>query len=172
MFYAAGTPWNVQSRQNERMAKRVEATKTKLVADGGARRANPVDAHVGNRVRMRRMWLGMSQEKLAEQLGITFQQVQKYEKGTNRIGASRLFELAKLLGVSIQYFYDDIPAANDAGNGAAGFAEESSEGFVVEFLNTREGVELNRAFLKITDAKVRKSVIDLVKSLANEAADH
>ena len=74
-----------------------------------ARRPNPIDVHVGGRVRFRRMLLGMSQEKLGERLGLTFQQVQKYEKGINRIGASRLFELANVLGVEVQFFYDEAP---------------------------------------------------------------
>ena len=77
--------------------------------DKGSRRANPIDIHVGSRVRFRRMLLGMSQEKLGEKLGLTFQQVQKYEKGINRIGASRLFDLAQVLGVSVQFFYEEAP---------------------------------------------------------------
>src|SRR5262245_5670491 len=79
--------------------------------DKGARRANPIDVHVGSRVRFRRMLLGMSQEKLGEKLGLTFQQIQKYEKGINRIGASRLFDLAQVLGVSVQFFYEEAPTA-------------------------------------------------------------
>jgi transcriptional regulator with XRE-family HTH domain len=134
-----------------------------------ARRANPIDAHVGGRVRLRRMLLGMSQEKLAEKLGLTFQQVQKYEKGINRIGASRLFELSQLLGVNVSFFYEDAPTANGSfPPPTPGFAEPSGENYIVDFLNSREGLELNRAFTRITDPKVRRSIIDLVRSLANE----
>ena len=133
-----------------------------------SRRANPMDVHVGGRVRMRRMLLGMSQEKLGEQLGLTFQQVQKYEKGVNRIGASRLFELAKVLGVPVQFFYDEAPSGAMGNTPVLGFAERANESYVVDFLATREGLELNKAFSRITDAKVRKAICDLVKSLAGD----
>lgn len=131
-----------------------------------SRRANPMDVHVGGRVRMRRMLLGMSQEKLGEQLGLTFQQVQKYEKGVNRIGASRLFDLSRVLGVTVQYFYDDAPMGTHSAQ--AGFAEKPGDSYVVEFLGTREGLELNKAFSRIADPKVRKAVCDLVRTLAGE----
>ena len=136
--------------------------------DRGARRPNPIDNHVGGRVRLRRMMLGMSQEKLAEQLGLTFQQVQKYEKGVNRVGASRLYELSKVLGVGVQFFYDDAPVGIGGPAAAPGFAEGPSENHIVDFLNSREGLDLNRAFLRIADPKVRRSVIDLVRSLAKD----
>jgi transcriptional regulator with XRE-family HTH domain len=141
----------------------------------GSRRANPIDIHVGSRVRFRRMLLGMSQEKLGEKLGLTFQQVQKYEKGINRIGASRLFDLAQVLGVSVQFFYDDAPLpevrtleaeATAATNGHHGPADEHS---IVEFLRSRDGLELNRAFVRISDIKARRAIVDLVRSLANDA---
>ncbi|MGD9804498.1 MAG: helix-turn-helix domain-containing protein [Hyphomicrobiaceae bacterium] len=134
-----------------------------------ARRPNPVDSHVGSRVKMRRMMLGMSQERLGELLGLTFQQVQKYEKGVNRIGASRLFDLAHVLGVPIQYFYDELPAAlaRSAANGAVGFAEDGPETFVTDIMSSRDGIELTRAFAKITDPNVRRSVVDLVKAIAS-----
>ena len=135
---------------------------------GGSRRANPMDIHVGTRVRLRRMLLGMSQEKLGEHLGLTFQQVQKYEKGVNRIGASRLFDLAKVLGVQIQFFFDEAPVGFHGAAHAAGFAEKPAESYVVEFLSSREGLELNKAFSKITDPKMRRSIVDLVKSMAGE----
>lgn len=134
--------------------------------DRGQRRANPIDQHVGNRVRMQRMLLGMSQEKLGEALGLTFQQVQKYEKGVNRIGASRLHELSRVLGVPIQYFYDDAPSLIANGTQQPGMAERPPEKYVPDFLSTRDGVELNKAFARITDPKVRKSIVDLVRSLA------
>mgnify|MGYP000875877148 CR=1 FL=1 len=136
-----------------------------------ARRANPLDAHVGSRVRLRRVLLGMSQEKLGEQLGLTFQQVQKYEKGVNRIGASRLFELSQVLGVPIQFFYDEAPML--AGHAAQpyGMAEMPQEGYVLEFLGSRDGLELNKAFARITDPKVRRAIVDLVRSLAGDGED-
>lgn len=133
-----------------------------------ARRANPMDAHVGSRVRLRRMLLGMSQEKLGEQLGLTFQQVQKYEKGVNRIGASRLFDLAQVLNVPIQFFYDDAPPAEDMALPQPGMSDKPQEGFVIDFLGSREGLELNKAFVRITDPKVRRAIVDLVRSLAGE----
>lgn len=136
----------------------------------GPRKPNPIDAHVGGRVRMRRMLLGMSQEKLGELLGLTFQQVQKYEKGTNRIGASRLFDLARILGVPVQFFYDDAPVSSEGELAGAGFADDAdnSTEYVVDFLGSREGIELNRAFVRITDPKVRRSIVELVRNLAEE----
>ena len=134
----------------------------------GSRRANPMDVHVGTRVRLRRMLLGMSQEKLGEHLGLTFQQVQKYEKGVNRIGASRLFDLAKVMGVPVQFFYDEAPAGVRGATAAAGFAEHPGESYVVEFLGSRDGLELNKAFARITDSRVRRTIVDLVRSLAGE----
>jgi transcriptional regulator with XRE-family HTH domain len=130
------------------------------------KKPNPVDAHVGSRVRLRRMLLGMSQERLGESMGLTFQQVQKYEKGVNRIGASRLFQISKILDVPVQFFFEEAPYAGD-GSRAPGLAEPDSEAFILEFLNSREGLELNRAFVKIGDAKVRKSVVDLVRALSS-----
>jgi transcriptional regulator with XRE-family HTH domain len=139
----------------------------------GSRRANPIDVYVGTRVRLRRMLLGMSQEKLGEKLGLTFQQVQKYEKGVNRVGASRLFELSKVLGVRVGYFFEDAPGQSIADGEAAaaiGFAEAPSESYASDFLTSREGLELNKAFARITDAKVRRTIVDLVRSLANDEA--
>jgi transcriptional regulator with XRE-family HTH domain len=136
----------------------------------GRKRANSIDAHVGNRVRLRRMLNGMSQERLGELMGLTFQQIQKYEKGVNRIGAGRLYRLSKVLGVPVQFFFDEAPPLEDAVP-AVGFAEQAAETYVVDFLNTREGLELNRAFVQITDHTVRKRVVDLVKSLAGQASE-
>jgi len=128
------------------------------------KQANPVDAHVGHRVRLRRMLVGMSQERLGELLGLTFQQVQKYEKGINRIGAGRLFEVAGILGVPISFFYED------AASGATtnGFAEEKEPPPVMEFLSSGDGLQLSLAFMRIKNAKVRRRLVDLVRSLANE----
>ena len=140
------------------------------VEERNARQANMIDEHVGTRVRLRRMLLGMSQEKLGESLGLTFQQVQKYEKGVNRIGASRLFDLAQVLGVPVQFFYDELSSAAADSGYATGFSERPAETYVVNFLGSREGLELNKAFVRITDPKVRRSVIDLVRSLAGPDA--
>lgn len=137
------------------------------VEERGSRRANPVDVHVGSRVRLRRMLLGMSQEKLGEHLGLTFQQVQKYEKGINRIGASRLFDLSQVLGVPVQFFYEELAVS---GAPETGFGERPVESYAVEFLGSREGLELNKAFARITDSKVRRSIVDLVRAFAGEAA--
>ncbi len=132
-----------------------------------ARRANTVDGHVGTRVRLRRMLLGMSQEKHGQRLGLTIQQDQKYQKGVKRIVASRLIDLAHHLGVPVQFFYDEIDHTNHNGHPPmAGFAERPAETYVVDFLGSRDGLELNKAFVRITDPKVRRSVIDLVRSLA------
>jgi transcriptional regulator with XRE-family HTH domain len=133
-----------------------------------SRRPNPIDIHVGSRVRFRRMLLGMSQEKLGEKLGLTFQQVQKYEKGINRIGASRLFDLAQVLGVSVQFFYEEAPAPEGHAFVPEGFAEKPEEHSIVEFLRSRDGLELNKAFVRISDVKARRAIVELVRSLANE----
>jgi transcriptional regulator with XRE-family HTH domain len=124
------------------------------------KKANPIDAQVGSRVRIRRMLIGMSQEKLGDLLGLTFQQVQKYEKGVNRIGAGRLFEIARILGVPIDFFYDGVAAPTE------GLVDATPP--VMEFMSSGEGLQLSLAFMKIKDPKVRKRVLDLVKSLAEE----
>lgn len=126
---------------------------------------NPIDIHVGTRIRLRRTMIGMSQEKLGEALGITFQQVQKYEKGTNRVGASRLQNIAAILNVPVSFFFEDAPGENA---GSRPEMAESSSTYVVNFLSSSEGLQLNRAFVKISDPKVRRKIIDLVKSLADE----
>jgi len=126
---------------------------------------DPIDRHVGSRVRMQRILMKMSQEKLGEALGLTFQQVQKYEKGTNRIGASRLQQISKTLNVPPSFFFEGAPSTQPAGDG---FAEESSSQYVVDFLSTAEGLHLNRAFARIKDSKVRKRVIDLISTLAEQ----
>ena len=136
-----------------------------------SRRPNPIDVHVGSRVRLQRMLLSMSQEKLGEKLGLTFQQVQKYEKGINRIGASRLFELSRVLSVPIQFFYDEAPGASSTNGTATGFSEPAAESYIVNFLSSREGLELNKAFVRIEDPKVRRSIVELVRNLASDDAD-
>lgn len=130
---------------------------------------DPIDRHVGSRVRMQRVLMKMSQEKLGEALGLTFQQVQKYEKGTNRIGASRLQQISKTLNVPPSFFFEGAPATGTPA-GRQEFAEEGSSQFVVDFLATAEGLHLNRAFARIHDTKVRKRIIDLVVAIANAEA--
>jgi transcriptional regulator with XRE-family HTH domain len=128
---------------------------------------NPIDIHVGSRVRLRRMMLGMSQEKLGEQLGITFQQIQKYEKGTNRIGASRLQHIARVLTVPVAFFFEDAPPTpGDPSPGS--MAEPERTSYVVDFLSSSEGIQLNKAFVRIKDTKLRRRVIDLVRALVGE----
>jgi len=128
---------------------------------------NPIDIHVGSRVRLRRMMLGMSQEKLGESLGITFQQIQKYEKGTNRIGASRLQHIARVLTVPVSFFFEDAPGGvAGSETGANGMAEQPSASYVVDFLSSSEGIQLNKAFIRIKDAKLRRKVIELVRAMA------
>jgi transcriptional regulator with XRE-family HTH domain len=127
---------------------------------------NPVDKHVGSRVRMRRVLIGMSQEKLGEALGITFQQIQKYEKGTNRIGASRMQQIATVMGVPVSYFFDDAPGTDAK---LSGFAESHGSDFVVDFLTTAEGLQLNKSFVRIADGKVRRKIVELVSALADAA---
>ncbi len=131
------------------------------------KKPNPIDVHVGSRIRLRRNMLGLSQEKLGENLGITFQQIQKYEKGTNRVGASRLQAISSILNVPVSFFFEDAPGTGS--NGPEGFAEDNEATYVVDFLNSNEGVQLTRAFTKISDPKVRRKIIDLVKSLAADA---
>lgn len=125
---------------------------------------NPTDKHVGSRVRMRRMMLSMSQEKLGDALGLTFQQVQKYEKGTNRIGASRLQQIAHILQVPVSFFFEGGP--NLEGEVAAGDAP--SPAYVADFLSTADGLTLTRAFMRIKDPKLRRRIVDLVQQIAGE----
>ncbi|CAM3312759.1 helix-turn-helix domain-containing protein [Asticcacaulis taihuensis] len=125
---------------------------------------NPVDLHVGARVRMRRKFLGMSQEGLAETIALTFQQVQKYERGSNRISASKLWEIAKALKAPVAYFFEGY-GENEA---VEGFSESESEQFVHGFLMTTEGIELAEAFPRIKNAKHRRRILELVRSLAED----
>lgn len=132
---------------------------------------NPIDVHVGSRVRLRRMLIGMSQERLGELLGLTFQQVQKYEKGTNRIGASRLFQISQILGVPVQFFFDDI--AEDVfqlldGAVAGNLAEADGSPFVMEFVSSAEGLELNRCYARLENPQIRKRILDLIRCLADD----
>lgn len=126
---------------------------------------NPIDKYVGSRVRMRRMMLGMSQEKLGKSLNLTFQQVQKYEKGANRIGASRLQQISQILHVPVAFFFEGAPnIAADQG----GFGEAPSPAFVADFLATSDGLALTRAFMRIQDSRLRRRIVDLVEAIAGE----
>ena len=128
------------------------------------RHPNPVDLHVGARIRMRRKILGVSQERLAEDLGLTFQQIQKYERGANRVSASKLYEIARSLQSSVGYFFEGL--ADPTAEGVA----ETGEPFVHDFLMTSEGLELAALFPKISRAKVRRRILELVRSMAEEEA--
>ena len=130
-----------------------------------SKKPNPIDVHVGSRVRLRRTMQGVSQEKLGEALGVTFQQVQKYEKGTNRIGASRMQQIAEVLKVPVAFFFEDAPAGVAP---SAGMAEPTATNYVVDFLSTPDGIQLNRAFVRITNPALRRRVIEMVRTLADE----
>ena len=125
---------------------------------------NPTDKYVGARVRMRRLMLGMSQEKLGEKLGLTFQQVQKYEKGTNRIGASRLQHISQILKVPVAFFFEGVTGKqNEDGAGKPPVAD-----YVSDFLSSSDGLALTKAFTNIKDSKLRRRVVDLVEEIAGE----
>jgi transcriptional regulator with XRE-family HTH domain len=126
---------------------------------------NPIDKHVGSRVRMRRMMLSMSQEKLGDALGLTFQQVQKYEKGTNRIGASRLQQISQILQVQVSFFFEGAPNIPPATR-QEGFSEAPSPTYVSDFLATSDGLALTKAFMRIDDSKLRRRIVDLVEQIA------
>lgn len=127
----------------------------------GVKRPSPVDVYVGSRVRMRRKMVGLSQEKLGHQLGITFQQIQKYEKGTNRIGAGRLQIISEILDVPVSFFFPRSESSDDQSSG-----DQYDQRALMEFLTTSEGVELNKAVSQIKDNKVRQQVVALVRSIA------
>lgn len=120
---------------------------------------NPIDVHVGARVRERRMALGLSQERLGDRLGLTFQQIQKYEKGVNRIGASRLLEISRLLDAPVQYFFENAPGEDDQ-------KIEADRPRIMRFVGTAEGLQLNAAFSKISHDETRRRIVDLVKTLS------
>jgi transcriptional regulator with XRE-family HTH domain len=136
--------------RGERMAKKVP---------------NPIDKYVGSRVRMRRLMLRMSQEKLGDELGITFQQVQKYEKGTNRVSASRLQAICQILQVSVPFFFEGAP---QVASGVRKGREAPSPDYVSEFVATSDGLKLIKAFMQIGDASLRRSVVRLVEEVAGK----
>ena len=126
--------------------------------------SHPIDIYVGARVRLRRKEIHFTQEDLADAIGITFQQVQKYERGTNRISASKLFEIARTLKVPVAYFFEGY-SQNDGGEG---FSESQAEQNVNGFLMTSEGIEIAEAFPRIKSAKFRRKVMELVRTLADD----
>ena len=130
--------------------------------------AHPIDVHVGKRLRMRRTILGMSQETIGKSIGVSFQQIQKYERGINRMGASRLFEFSKILSVPVSYFFDEYEGKSMS-KPISGFAEEAAASFDHEDkMASRETMEMMRAYYQIRSKAVRKRVFELVKSLASE----
>ena len=124
----------------------------------------PVDVHVGSRVRLRRTLLGLSQEGLGNAVGLTFQQIQKYERGANRIASSRLYQFSQVLDVPVSFFFDDMPEA--AGGNSGGLSEDAPSADEYGHLIKRETLELVRAYYKITNPDVRKRVFELVKAVA------
>jgi transcriptional regulator with XRE-family HTH domain len=126
---------------------------------------NPVDMHVGSRVRMRRMMLGISQEKLANALGLSFQQVQKYEKGANRIGASRLEHISRFLQVPVAFFFEGASGAS-----AVATSEEDTRSLALmdDFVSSPEGLRLVQSFTQIEDADVRRRIVDLVQAIGSK----
>ncbi len=139
-----------------------------------AENPDPIDIHVGARLRLRRNLLGMSQEQLGKSSGLTFQQIQKYERGTNRMGASRLFQMARLLDVPVGYFFEEIPKGITEPELGPGFAESAQaplEGIPQgenEALHRRETLELIRAYYRITDTKQRRKIYELIKTMAEQ----
>jgi transcriptional regulator with XRE-family HTH domain len=129
---------------------------------------NPIDKYVGNRLRMRRLMLDMSQTDIADALGLTFQQVQKYEKGTNRIGASRLQHISQILQVPVSFFFEDVPAA--PGLWPSETTEPRSASYVTDFLATSDGLSLAKAFMLVENPKLRRAIVRLVEEIAPEQA--
>ena len=138
---------------------------------GRGKGIGPIDAHVGARVRLRRVLQGMTQTDLGDALGLTFQQVQKYERGTNRISASRLYDLSRVLDVSIEHFFEDIPAAVAASSPAAQKSGKAKKppGYELDPMAMRETLELVRAYYNIEDANVRERVYQFTKAMGADA---
>ena len=132
---------------------------------------NPIDVHVGARVRLRRTLLGMSQDKLGEAIGLTFQQVQKYERGANRVGASRLYDLSRVLDVPVSFFFDDLSPETAAAAGAPPSEREPAGQYEPDPMMRRETLELVRAYYRITDPQIRRRLFDLTKAIANACTE-
>jgi transcriptional regulator with XRE-family HTH domain len=159
-------PLNSDRDPEQRSSRPVNSAAATQAGQVAKKVPNPIDRHVGSRVRMRRMMLGMSQEKLGDALGLTFQQVQKYEKGANRIGASRLQQISQILQVSVSFFFEGAPSQRS--ERAEGFGEAPSPAYVSDFLATSDGLALTKAFVRIKDAKLRRRIVDLVEQIAGE----
>src|SRR5579884_3587969 len=130
---------------------------------------HPVDVHVGKRLRLRRTILGLSQEAIGNAIGVTFQQVQKYERGVNRMGSSRLFEFSKILSVPVSYFFEDMDKAAPApSHQGGGVAEAPAPAYEHEKMSSRETLEMMRAYYRIQDTHIRKRLFDLIKALAED----
>jgi len=161
-------PYNGMNRVSGNMGMQT-ATRGRRGPSGRPKtgKPNPIDVHVGSRVRLRRTLLGMSQERLGEAIGLTFQQVQKYERGANRIGASRLFDLSRVLDVPVSFFFDDMPAADEPMAMPNVADERPGGGYEPDPMAKRETLELVRAYYRINDSSVRKRLFELTKAVAN-----
>ncbi len=152
-----------QTKQKTKQPRKARVQRPKVSVDG----PRPVDVHVGRRLRLRRTLLGISQEKLGAAVGLTFQQIQKYERGANRVGASRLFEFSQILDTPISYFFDEMPKEVEKTRGA--FAKGVSDKGQVELeedsMSRRETLELVRAYYKISNPAVRKRLYELIRSI-------
>lgn len=157
-----------EKKEQSRMAKPATVRRPPRATKGGP---NAIDVHVGARVRLRRTLLGLSQVKLAEALGLTFQQVQKYERGVNRIGASRLYSLSKVLDVPIAFFFEDIPPgiAGEIRRQPPGMAEPAAQHFDADPMSNRETMELVKAYYRVADPRKRRKVLDLIRTMGRES---
>src|SRR6516225_8812550 len=164
-----GNPPNSARDPEQRSSQPVNSAAATQASQVAKKVPNPIDRHVGSRVRMRRMMLGMSQEKLGDALGLTFQQVQKYEKGANRIGASRLQQISHILQVPVAFFFEGAPNLHGSMDG--GMKEAPSPAYVSDFLATSEGLSLTKAFMRIKEPKLRRRIVDLVEEIAGDEDD-
>ncbi|MBU2137195.1 MAG: helix-turn-helix transcriptional regulator [Alphaproteobacteria bacterium] len=139
------------------------------MTDDTNRSPNPIDIHVGRRVRQRRKAMGVTQERLANDLGLTFQQVQKYERGANRVSASKLYEIAVALETTTTYFFEGL--ADPAGVKGGGVGEPESEKYINEFLMSAEGLELAEMFSRLQSPKLRKRIVELVRTMVEDETD-
>ena len=137
------------------------------MTDDTSRSPNPIDIHVGRRVRQRRKAMGVTQERLADDLGLTFQQVQKYERGANRVSASKLYEIAVALQTGTEYFFEGLADPSSLKTGGGG-AEPESEKFVNAFLMSTEGLELAELFSRLKSPRLRKRIVELVRSMVED----